>query len=202
MTTIQDQIQTLSEGEFDELKAWIVTTETDRRAALPAVEEAQTEVVEQLREDGKLPPLGVPTDAEAMANPDSIPAWENPGTDHAKMYTAGMVVRHNGRVWRSATTNLNSWEPGAPGVYDFIWEDVTDQYTTPDTDDEDTEESTDDEPEESSPEERVPEFKQPTGAHDAYGQGDRVTYHGATWESTIPANVWSPDTYPQGWKKI
>jgi hypothetical protein len=46
------------------------------------------------------------------------------------------------------------------------------------------------------PEEPQP-WKQPTGAHDAYQKGDRVTYNGQTWESTIDANVWAPGVY--GW---
>lgn len=41
-----------------------------------------------------------------------------------------------------------------------------------------------------------------TGAHDAYQTGDRVTYNGQIYESTIDNNVWSPDTYPQGWKLV
>lgn len=41
---------------------------------------------------------------------------------------------------------------------------------------------------------------QPTGAHDAYKKGDRVTFNGETYESVIDANVWSPSAYPAGWK--
>jgi len=47
-----------------------------------------------------------------------------------------------------------------------------------------------------------PEWKQPTGAHDAYNKGDCVTYKGKKYESVINANVWSPDVYPAGWKVI
>ena len=43
---------------------------------------------------------------------------------------------------------------------------------------------------------------QPTGAHDAYNLGDRVTYSGRIYESIINGNVWSPDVYPDGWKEI
>lgn len=32
--------------------------------------------------------------------------------------------------------------------------------------------------------------------------GDRVTYNGQIYESTIDNNVWSPDTYPQGWEVV
>ena len=50
--------------------------------------------------------------------------------------------------------------------------------------------------------ESIPAFVQPTGAHDAYQTGDRVTYNGHIYESTINNNVWSPDTYPQGWTEL
>ena len=43
---------------------------------------------------------------------------------------------------------------------------------------------------------------QPEGAHDAYAIGDRVTFEGATYESLIAANVWSPTAYPAGWELI
>lgn len=46
------------------------------------------------------------------------------------------------------------------------------------------------------------EFVQPTGAHDAYNLGDRVSYVGKVYESVINGNVWSPDVYPDGWKEI
>jgi hypothetical protein len=47
-----------------------------------------------------------------------------------------------------------------------------------------------------------PEWKQPTGAHDAYNIGDCITYKGTKYESVINANVWSPETYPAGWRKL
>lgn len=50
-----------------------------------------------------------------------------------------------------------------------------------------------------------PVWKQPAGAHDAYKKGDRVhfpTIIDTVYESLIDANVWSPTTYPAGWRKI
>lgn len=47
-----------------------------------------------------------------------------------------------------------------------------------------------------------PEWVQPTGAHDAYNTGDRVTYNGRVYESTMDGNTWSPDAYPQGWEDL
>ncbi|MBQ5481374.1 MAG: hypothetical protein IIT67_08055 [Clostridia bacterium] len=48
--------------------------------------------------------------------------------------------------------------------------------------------------------EEWPEWKRPTGAHDAYNKGDKVTYNGAHYVSLIDANVYSPDEYPAGWE--
>ena len=42
-----------------------------------------------------------------------------------------------------------------------------------------------------------PEWVQPTGAHDAYNTGDKVTYEGQHWVSMIDANVYIPGVY--GW---
>lgn len=36
---------------------------------------------------------------------------------------------------------------------------------------------------------------QPTGGHDAYRLGDRVTHGGQTWTSQHDANVWEPPTF-------
>ena len=46
-----------------------------------------------------------------------------------------------------------------------------------------------------------PEWVQPTGAHDAYNKGDKVTFEGDHYISLIDANVWSPAVYPAGWEK-
>lgn len=45
----------------------------------------------------------------------------------------------------------------------------------------------------------VAEWKQPTGAHDAYMKGDKVIFKGDVYESLIDSNVWSPEVYPSGW---
>ena len=50
----------------------------------------------------------------------------NPLADHAAMYHAGDVITHAERFWQSKHANLNSWEPGAHGVDEQIWRDVTD----------------------------------------------------------------------------
>lgn len=48
--------------------------------------------------------------------------------------------------------------------------------------------------------EEWPEWVQPTGAHDAYAKGDKVTYKSKRYISLIDGNTYSPDDYPAGWE--
>lgn len=55
-------------------------------------------------------------------------------------------------------------------------------------------------PEPSPEPEEWPTWVQPTGAHDAYNIGDKVTYNGQHYVSKLDGNVWSPEAYPAGWE--
>lgn len=50
--------------------------------------------------------------------------------------------------------------------------------------------------------EEYPEFIQPTGAHNAYNTGDKITYNGVKYVCTMDACVWSPDVYPNAWSIV
>lgn len=48
-----------------------------------------------------------------------------------------------------------------------------------------------------------PEWIQPTGAHDSYSIGDKVSHAGKHWESLVDGNVWEPSTsVPTLWKEV
>ena len=48
-----------------------------------------------------------------------------------------------------------------------------------------------------------PQFVQPTGAHDAYNTGDKMTYtDGKRYICQMDNCVWGPDAYPAGWKLV
>lgn len=51
-------------------------------------------------------------------------------------------------------------------------------------------------------EDEYPEYVQPTGAHDAYNTGDKVTYKKNKYICKINSCVWDPDTYPEGWELV
>lgn len=55
---------------------------------------------------------------------------------------------------------------------------------------------------EEEPIEEYPEYVQPTGSHDTYKIGDKVTFEGKKYECLIDGCVWSPKAYPQGWRVI
>lgn len=43
----------------------------------------------------------------------------------------------------------------------------------------------------------IPQWVQPTGAHDSYALNATVTHNGQVWRSTVANNVWAPGVY--GW---
>ena len=90
-----------------------------------------------------------------------------------KSYAAGDRVQHEGTLYKcvQAHTSQADW---TPPVTPALWTVVSlDEY---------------------------PEWVQPTGAHDAYGKGDKVTHNGKRWTSTADANVWEPGVY--GWTEV
>lgn len=58
------------------------------------------------------------------------------------------------------------------------------------------------EPQEPETEDEYPEYVQPTGAHDAYNEGDKVTFEGEKYTCKMNGCVWSPKDYPNGWEKV
>jgi len=87
-------------------------------------------------------------------------------------YPKNWVTEHESKTWVSLIDG-NVWEPGVSGWREEVPE-----------------------------EDGYPEWIQPTGAHDAYNTGDRVSFDGADYESQIDGNTWSPTDYPAGWLLI
>lgn len=200
MTTIQDQIQTLPEGEFDELKAWIVTTETDRRAALPAVEEATREAKEEVVAEvvGKLAEKDTKLKPPAKAG-DKPRAWKpwHPLDTTTHFYYCDLAT-HGGKTWRDVLdetrTQLNVWEPGAPGIDERYWVEVTEGKPEPEaeaTEPGNNQDNTN----------AVQEWKPGQDVK----PGERYTFQGDTYEvlqAHTTAAHWPPDAVPALYKKI
>lgn len=110
-------------------------------------------------------------------NEEGIYAWSQPygATD---CYQIGDKVTYQGKTWECTIANC-VW---APGVYG--WKEVGESGG------------------EDKPVEEFPEWVQPTGQHDAYMIGDKVTFNDKHYESVIDYNTWSPEAYPAGWKEV
>lgn len=55
------------------------------------------------------------------------------------------------------------------------------------------------------PTDEWPEYKQPTGAHDAYYNGDQITWNGQHYRCVAPSGTactWDPGTYPSYWELV
>ena len=88
-----------------------------------------------------------------------------------RAYAVGDRVQHDGTLYKclQAHTSQADWTPDATPA---LWVVVSiDEY---------------------------PEWVQPTGAHDAYKTGDKVSYNGKHYVCTIDANTYAPDVY--GWE--
>lgn len=195
--TLQDTIQTLTDQEFRDLKAWIVTTETDRRAAQPAVEQAQAQIVTELQDAGKLEKPEVATEEQAKTDAAKVPEWKNPGTIHSLMYHYGDVVQHNGKLVRSTHRGLNHWEPGTLAFDGRIWEIIG----TVDGADQDTPNAEAEgdvpEPEGAGVQEWAPGIN--------VAPGERYLFQGDTYEviqAHTSAAHWPPNAVPALYRKV
>lgn len=47
-----------------------------------------------------------------------------------------------------------------------------------------------------------PEYRQPTGAHDAYNTGDKVTFEGRHYICKMDSTTFSPAEYPAAWELV
>lgn len=50
--------------------------------------------------------------------------------------------------------------------------------------------------------EEYPPYAQPTGSHDAYRNGDKITYKEKKYVCVKDNCVWTPDDYPAGWQLV
>ena len=124
------------------------------------------------------------------------PIWTQP-LCAVDAYNLGDIVSYNGKLYKSII-NANVW---APDVYPAGWEEYTESTGGGDSGETGGGDSGTTEPE-TPPTETIPDFVQPTGAHDAYKKGDKVKFEGKIYESLIDANTYSPSAYPAGWKEV
>lgn len=100
-----------------------------------------------------------------------FPEWDENGYE----YFAGEKVSYKDGLYRCIQSH-KSQSDWAPDVAVSLWVSISD------------------------PSIEWPEWKQPTGAHDAYAKGDKVSHNDKHWISDIDANVYEPSVY--GWSEV
>lgn len=198
---LQDQIEQLDDNDFRQLQAWVATTEKDRRAAQPAVEQAKqeaesetaTKISQQLAEEH--PEL---VEKPAVQTGGEIREWEpwHPLRESTH-YRYGDLTRHNGKIWRDVLDptgdKLNVWEPGSEGIDERYWVEETEPETSETPETEENPETTE------RPD--TPAWKPGI----AVTPGQKYTYNGVTYE-VVQAHTtqagWEPSAVPALWKKV
>ena len=108
-------------------------------------------------------------DEVAVVQPAALyDAWSGEGV----AYAAGDIRKDGGQLYRCVTAHISqaSWRPAdAPS----LWTRIAD------------------------PAQEWPEWIQPTGSHNAYLKGDKVSHGGKRWVSDVNDNVWEPGV--SGW---
>ena len=124
-----------------------------------------------------------------------IPMFVQPTGAH-DAYPLGQLVIYKDDVWESLI-NDNVWSPDDYAASWFLRE-SRHVVEEPPVEEPPVEEPPVEEPPVEEPPVTYPAFVQPTGGHDAYNIGDKVSFEGANWESVINANTWSPTAYAAG----
>lgn len=117
------------------------------------------------------------TDEQAAATPELYPTWSA-----SDKYVVGDRRRYLGTLYKclQSHTGQNDWFPtAAPSLWAKVLVD-TDEHGQQTT---------------------IKEWEQPDSTN-PYSKGDKVTYKGKTYESSIDNNVWSPEAYPAGWTEV
>lgn len=197
-------LTTYTEDELLELQQ-ALADERNRRAALPAVEEATREAREEVVAEvvGKLAEKDVKLKPPAKAD-DKARAWKpwHPLDTESHFYY-GDLATHGGKTWRDVLdetrTQLNVWEPGAPGIDERYWVEVVEDKDEPEAGEQPDEPTEDSPADETEP--AIPEWKPGTTVK----PGDHYTHNGSTYEviqgHTTQAG-WEPPAVPALWKKV
>lgn len=108
---------------------------------------------------------------ELLSSGDYLSVFD-PLTGDGSLIPTRSIRRQNGALYRA---NADCWdrEDNWPGAAPALWAQVT--------------------------LEEWPAWAQPTGAHDAYNTGDKVTHNGKRYISQIDGNTAAPGADPRWW---
>lgn len=197
---IKTNIQELNEPDFQRLRYWVLHDEVKRREALPAVQEAEVELIKDLAAQGEITRPEVATEEAAINGDGVVHEWRDPQDRKHKAYMRGDAVLDDGRIYINRADGLNYARPSAP---DSGWE----VYNPPKEDapqpEPEAEAPTDDQAEDQASEEApgAPAWREPQSKNDVYATGAVVTHKGTQWRSTVDSNRTEPGA-DDSWEKL
>lgn len=180
---IKQEIQALSEVDFAALRRWIFADEVKRRESLPAVEEAQAGLIQDLAEQGEITRPEVATEQAAINGDGIVPPWVDPQGRTHKAYMRGDAVLDEGRIYINRADGLNYARPSAP---DSGWV----VYNPPKEDEAESPAAPEEEPEEALA--GPPAWREPANKDELYPKGAEVIHAGKQWRSTVDGNRAEP----------
>lgn len=125
-------------------------------------------------------------------SPETARPWTKPWAGTTDMYHVGeYMVYTDGNTYECVSDTVYS-----PDEYAQAWR-VVGEASEPDGGE--GESDGEEDVQEPSTEE-YPAWVQPTGAHDAYPLGAKVSHNGKKWTSDVANNVWEPGVY--GWTEV
>lgn len=128
------------------------------------------------------------------------PAYLQPTGAHDAYLDGDRITWEDGEVYEAARDGIVHTPEESPEDWRLIERHDTEPPEDPDEDED--EDPGDDDQDNDDPGLIFPEWVKPTGAHDAYEEGDVVTFEGQAWESLISANTWKPTENPSGWQQV
>lgn len=182
METIKQQIQALSGVDFAELRRWIFDDEVQRRQALPAVQEAEVELVKDLAAQGEITRPEVATEEAAINGDGIVPPWVDPQGRKHQAYFMGDAVLDGGKIYINRKQGLNSVRPS---TVDSGWV----VYNPPKEDETEVPETPQEVPEAPA---GPPAWREPANKEELYAKGAEVTHNGMQWRSTVDNNRAEP----------
>lgn len=116
------------------------------------------------------------TDEEALDNTEAFPKWKV-GVEYKEEDVQKARVRYNDKLYKVMQPHITQAD-WTPDIAVSLYVEVSIEEWA--------------------------EWKQPTGAHDAYSFGDKVSHLGKHWISVYQgANVWEPsESVPTLWKEV
>lgn len=158
--------------EARDLELWHEVHKDDLNAPIPQLEQV-TMTMQTFTKIAKLVANQVTDDVVALEIKEFYDKWAV-GTN----YTLNQYITHHQVLYKVLSTHTSQvgWEPDkAPSLFAKVLTDPTG--------------------------ETILDWVQPD-ATNAYMKGNKVKFEGNIYESLIDNNVWSPATYPAGWRQI